>query len=144
MNIVYTIIVMLIMLFIITFSLENTADVTLQYLNYHITMQTFMLLFVTFLAGIIFAGFMGIVERFRLSRTINKLNKTIRELRRDLRAKIPSIEIRRKPMHRIPERGYPHSGPFRRHPDCGKIYWSGAHRKMATPFFRQRTPLDLP
>ena len=29
---------------------------------------------------------MGIVERFRLSRTITKLNKTIRELRRDLRA----------------------------------------------------------
>jgi uncharacterized integral membrane protein len=101
MNIVYTIIVMLIMLFIITFSLENTADVTLQYLNYHITMQTFMLLFVTFLAGIIFAGFMGIVERFRLSRTINKLNKTIRELRRDLRAN-ESPSIIEDPQYRNP------------------------------------------
>lgn len=86
MKIVYTIIVVLIMLFIITFSLENTAPVTLQYLDYHVTAKTFILLFVSFLAGVIFAGFMGIVERFRLTRTINKLNKTIRELRRDLRA----------------------------------------------------------
>lgn len=86
MKIVYTIIVMLVMLFIITFSLENTADVILQYLDYRITLQTYMLLFISFLAGVIFAGFMGIVERFRLSRTINKLNKTIRELRRDIRA----------------------------------------------------------
>jgi uncharacterized integral membrane protein len=86
MSIIYTIIVMMIMLFIITFSLENTANVTLHYLHYQITVKTFILLFVTFLAGVIFAGFMGIVERFRLSRTINKLNKTIRELRRDIRA----------------------------------------------------------
>jgi uncharacterized integral membrane protein len=92
MKIVYTIIVMLIMLFIITFSLENTAPVTLQYLVYRITIETYILLFVTFLAGVVFAGFMGIVERFRLNRTINKLNKTIRELRRDLRAnEVPSI-----------------------------------------------------
>jgi uncharacterized integral membrane protein len=79
MKIVYTIIVMLIMLFIITFSLENIAPVTLQYLDYRITIETYILLFVTFLAGVVFAGFMGIVERFRLSRTINKLNKTIRD-----------------------------------------------------------------
>lgn len=92
MKIIYTIIVMLIMLFIITFSLENTSPVSLQYLDYRITIETYILLFVTFLAGVVFAGFMGIVERFRLSRTINKLNKTIRELRRDLKANdVPSI-----------------------------------------------------
>jgi uncharacterized integral membrane protein len=80
------------MLFIITFSLENTSPVLLQYLDYRITIETYILLFVTFLAGVVFAGFMGIVERFRLSRTINKLNKTIRELRRDLKANdVPSI-----------------------------------------------------
>ena len=92
MKIIYTIIVMLIMLFIITFSLENTSPVSLQYLDYRITIEAYILLFVTFLAGVVFAGFMGIVERFRLSRTINKLNKTIRELRRDLKANdVPSI-----------------------------------------------------
>jgi hypothetical protein len=29
---------------------------------------------------------MGIVERFRLTRTINRLNKTVRELRRQVKA----------------------------------------------------------
>lgn len=86
MKLLYTVIVILVMLFIITFSLENTEPVSLQYLEYRIVVKTYMLLFVAFLAGVVFAGFMGIVERFRLSRTITKLNKTIRELRRDLRA----------------------------------------------------------
>jgi uncharacterized integral membrane protein len=86
MKVLYTIIVVLVMLFIITFSLENTTMVSLQYLDYRITVKAYMLLFISFLAGIVFAGFMGIVERFRLSRTITRLNKTIRELRRDLRA----------------------------------------------------------
>lgn len=86
MKLLYTIIVVLLMLFIITFSLENTEPVSLQYLEYRIVVKAYMLLFISFLAGVVFAGFMGIVERFRLSRTITKLNKTIRELRRDLRA----------------------------------------------------------
>ena len=86
MKVLYTIIVVLVMLFIITFSLENTTMVSLQYLDYRITVKAYMLLFISFLEGVVFAGFMGIVERFRLSRTITRLNKTIRELRRDLRA----------------------------------------------------------
>ena len=45
-----------------------------------------MLIFLSFLAGVIFTGFMGIVERFRLTRTINRLNKTIRDLRREMKA----------------------------------------------------------
>ena len=45
-----------------------------------------MLIFISFLAGVIFTGFMGIVERFRLTRTINRLNKTIRDLRREMKA----------------------------------------------------------
>jgi hypothetical protein len=45
-----------------------------------------MLIFVAFLVGVIFTGFMGIVERFRLTRTISRLNKTVRELRRELKA----------------------------------------------------------
>jgi uncharacterized integral membrane protein len=101
MKIVYTIIVVLIMLFVVTFSLENTAPVSLQYLDYHITVKAFMLLFVTFLVGVVFAGFMGIVERFRLTRTINKLNKTIREQRRDLRANETPFIIE-DPPHRNP------------------------------------------
>jgi len=44
-----------------------------------------MLIFVTFLAGVIFRGFHGYLERFRLTRTINRLNKTIRDLRREMK-----------------------------------------------------------
>jgi uncharacterized protein YeeX (DUF496 family) len=44
-----------------------------------------MLIFIAFLCGVVFTGFMGIVERFRLNRTISKLNRTIRELRREVR-----------------------------------------------------------
>jgi hypothetical protein len=45
-----------------------------------------MLIFFSFLVGVIFTGFMGIVERFRLTRTINRLNKIIRDLRREMKA----------------------------------------------------------
>ena len=84
MKIIYTIV--LIMLFIITFSLANTLPIQLKYYTmFDVTMPTYMLIFISFLAGVIFAGFMGIVERFRLNRTINHLNKTIKELRREIR-----------------------------------------------------------
>ncbi len=87
MKVIYTIILALFVIFIITFSLENTIPVRLRYYDYFERwLPTYMLLFIAFLAGVIFTGFMGIVERFRLTRTINRLNKTIRELRRELKA----------------------------------------------------------
>jgi uncharacterized integral membrane protein len=100
MKVIYTIILALIVMFIITFSLENTVPVQLKYYDFfERSLPTYMLLFVAFLAGVIFTGFMGIVERFRLTRTINRLNKTIRDLRRE--AKVaenpPYIETAEKP-----------------------------------------------
>jgi uncharacterized integral membrane protein len=87
MKVIYTIILALIVMFIITFSLENTLPVRLRYYDFFERwLPTYMLIFIAFLAGVIFTGFMGIVERFRLTRTINRLNKTIRELRRDIKA----------------------------------------------------------
>ena len=87
MKVIYTIILALIVIFIITFSLENTLPVRLHYYDFFERwLPTYMLIFVAFLAGVIFTGFMGIVERFRLTRTINRLNKTIRELRRDMKS----------------------------------------------------------
>ena len=56
MKLLYTVIVFLVMLFIITFSLENTEPVSLQYLEYRIVVKTYMLLFISFLAGVVFAG----------------------------------------------------------------------------------------
>jgi len=89
MKVIYTIIVAIFVMFVITFSLENTDPVKLHYLGYDFFMgpiPTYMLIFIVFLAGVIFTGFMGIVERFRLTRTINRLNKTIRDLRREMKA----------------------------------------------------------
>ena len=87
MKVIYTIILALIVMFIITFSLENTLPVRLRYYDFFERwLPTYMLIFIAFLAGVIFTGFMGFVERFRLTRTINRLNKTIRELRRDIKA----------------------------------------------------------
>ena len=87
MKVIYTVIVVLLILFVITFSLTNTFPVQLKYLDWiNVTLPAYMLIFVCFLVGVIFTGFMGIVERFRLNRTINQLQKTIRELRRELRS----------------------------------------------------------
>ncbi len=87
MKVIYTVIVALLLMFIITFSLENTLPVKLKYYDFFDRwLPTYMLIFVAFLVGVIFTGFMGIVERFRLTRTISRLNKTVRELRRELKA----------------------------------------------------------
>jgi uncharacterized integral membrane protein len=86
MRVIYTIIIVLVMLFVITFSLANTAPIQIKYYSLiDVILPTYMFIFIFFLAGVIFTGFMGIVERFRLNRTINRLNKTIKELRRELR-----------------------------------------------------------
>jgi uncharacterized integral membrane protein len=86
MKVIYTIILVILMLFIITFSLENTLPVSLKYYDLmNVSVPSYMLVFIAFLVGVIFTVFMGIVERFRLNRTINKLNKTVRELRREVR-----------------------------------------------------------
>lgn len=100
MRIVYTIIVVFIMLFVITFSLQNTSAVPLKY--YDIIdkeMPAYMLMFVAFLAGVIFTGLMGFIERLNMTRTIRQLNKTIRDLRRELRATEPfPIEDEKKDL----------------------------------------------
>jgi uncharacterized protein with PIN domain len=44
----------------------------------------------------------------------------------------------------VPDYVYHQSGPFRRCPECGKIYWPGAHREKALQFLRRHTPVHLP
>jgi uncharacterized integral membrane protein len=85
MKIIYTIIIVLLMMFMITFSQENTGVVQLQYYDFmKQSLPIYMLIFLSFLAGVIFTGFLGIVERFRMNRTISKLNKAVRDLRRQI------------------------------------------------------------
>jgi len=94
MKLLYTIIIGLIMLFIITFSLVNDSPVQLQYYGFiDVSMAVYMLIFLSFGVGIIFAGFMGIVERMRLVREVKKLKRNIRTLEKKIPAEsIPAVK----------------------------------------------------
>lgn len=90
MKIISLILLIVFAFFIVTFSLENTTPVHLQYYYFfNIIVPTYALLFMSLLAGIVITGFMGIIERFRLNRTISRLNKTIRDLRKEMRTNEP-------------------------------------------------------
>jgi len=92
MKVIYTIIIVLLILFVTTFSLQNTDDVHLVYYDVlNVIMPLYVLIFIAFLAGVVFTGFLGIVERFRLHRTINRLNRLVRDLKRDVRENEPPV-----------------------------------------------------
>ncbi|MEA2014428.1 MAG: LapA family protein [Thermodesulfobacteriota bacterium] len=85
MKLLYTIAITLIMLFIITFSLANTSPVQLKYYGFiDVSMATYLLIFIAFGVGIIFAGFVGIAERLRLSSQVKKLKKKIKMLEKKM------------------------------------------------------------
>ena len=90
MKVIYTIVAVLIILFIISFSLQNASDVTLTYYDLlgdkGVTLPAYMLMFIAFLVGVVFTGLLGFTERLNLTRTIRQLNKTVRDLRRELRS----------------------------------------------------------
>jgi len=90
MKIISLILLIVFAFFIVTFSLENTTPVHLRYYQFfNIVVPTYMLLFISLLTGIIITGFLGIIERFRLNRTISRLNRTIRDLRKEMRTNEP-------------------------------------------------------
>jgi uncharacterized integral membrane protein len=92
MKIVYTVIIVLLILFVITFSLQNTLPVRLIYYDaLDVILPVYMLIFIVFLVGVIFTGLMGIVERYRLNRTINRLNRMVRDLKREVRENEPPV-----------------------------------------------------
>jgi uncharacterized integral membrane protein len=88
MRIIYLILVIVFALFIVTFSQQNLKPVDLNYYNYlNIPpVPVYLLIFISLLCGVIITGFYGIVERFRLNRTIRRLNKIVRDLRKELHA----------------------------------------------------------
>ncbi|MDD3249953.1 MAG: LapA family protein [Smithellaceae bacterium] len=86
MKIFYLIITIAFAFFIVTFSQFNAAPVTIKYYYLQdLVVPAYMLIFVALLVGVVITGFLGIVERFRLNRTISKQNKVIRDLRKELR-----------------------------------------------------------
>ena len=82
MKIFYLILTILFAFFIVTFSRFNEQSVTIKYYYIQdIVVPAYMLIFVALLVGVVITGLLGVVERFRLNRTISRLNKTIRDIR---------------------------------------------------------------
>ena len=85
MKLLYTIIVTLVLLFIISFSLSNTEPVHLTYYGFiDVNLASYLLIFISFGIGIIFAGFFGIVERWRLAKKVKKLDKSLKNLKKSM------------------------------------------------------------
>ncbi len=85
MKLIYTVVIMLIVVFVITFSLENTAPIPLKYYGFvNVIAKSYLVIFISFFAGIIIAGLMDVVVRFRLARTVKRLNKKIVEMEKKL------------------------------------------------------------
>ncbi|MDO9515393.1 MAG: LapA family protein [Syntrophales bacterium] len=93
MKLLYTMIMTLLMLFVITFSLANTDPVHVKYYGFiDVPVAAYLLIFISFGVGIIFAGFVGIVERFRLSREVTRMKKEVKALEKKIPVeKMPAI-----------------------------------------------------
>ncbi len=103
MKVFYLILIVLFTFFIVTFSQYNTAEVPIRYFHLiEAQIPAYMLIFAALLIGIIITWFLGAMERFRLSRTISKQNKTIRDLRKELRSfeAPPMIDDKNKPSEK--------------------------------------------
>ncbi|MFO7568725.1 MAG: LapA family protein [Smithellaceae bacterium] len=83
----YLILMIVVAIFVVTFAQFNAQQVTIRYYYLQdIDVPAYMLIFVSLLIGVIITACLGVVERFRLNRTISRLNKVIRDLRKELRA----------------------------------------------------------
>jgi uncharacterized integral membrane protein len=90
MKIFYFILVIVFAFFIVTFSNLNEQVVTIKYYYMKdIDVPAYMLIFAALLLGVIITWFLGVVERFRLGRANSRLNKTIRDLRKEIRTNEP-------------------------------------------------------
>ncbi|HDS05657.1 MAG TPA: LapA family protein [Deltaproteobacteria bacterium] len=90
MRVVYLILTIIFAFFIVTFSQLNSEVVTIKYYYMKdINVPVYMLIFAALLAGVIITWFFSVVERFRLNRTISKLNRAIRDLKKEVRAQEP-------------------------------------------------------
>ncbi len=86
MKVFYLILVILFAFFIVTFSLLNDELVTIRYYQIKdIVVPAYMLIFAGLLVGVVITGLLGVVERFRLNRANSRLNKTIRDLRKEMK-----------------------------------------------------------
>ena len=102
MRILYFVLVVLFALFVVTFSQQNLEPIHLKYYDFlHVPpVPAYLLIFISLLIGVIITAFWGVVERFRLNRTIRNLNRLVRDLRREIHASEhpPIIDDQNKPQ----------------------------------------------
>ncbi len=80
-----TVIVLALVLLAITFSPQNTDVVNLHYFNFvSQPFPVYLLIFFSFLAGVLFSGFLGLVDRVRLRRTISRIRKELKDLETEI------------------------------------------------------------
>lgn len=96
MKFLYFLMTMAFVFFFVTFAFQNPGDVHIKYYGYvdHLV-AVYLIVFISFFTGIIVAGLMGIVERFKLSMTINRLYRKIDDLERrnlSLMKSVPSSD----------------------------------------------------
>ena len=85
MKLLVTFIVLALVLLAITFSPQNTDPVYLHYFNFvSQPLPVYLLIFFSFLAGVIFSGFLGLVDRIRLRRMISKIRKELQNLETEI------------------------------------------------------------
>lgn len=85
MKFLVTFIVLALILLSITFSPQNTDLINLHYFNLESQpLPVYLLIFFSFLAGVVLAGFLGLVDRIRLRRTISKIRKELQNLETEI------------------------------------------------------------
>jgi uncharacterized integral membrane protein len=85
MKFISVLILMILVFFGITFSLENTTPISLTYYDvFKFQIPAYLLIFICFLIGIVVSGFLGLVERFKLSRRLSRLKKEIKDLETEI------------------------------------------------------------
>lgn len=85
MKLLVTFTVMALVLLAITFSPQNTDAVSLHYFNFASQpIPVYLLIFFSFLAGVIFSVFLGLIDRIKLRRTISKIRKELQALETEI------------------------------------------------------------
>jgi len=85
MKFVSVVVLMLLVFFGITFSIQNASLVTLRYYEwYHYDIPAYFLVFSCIFIGMVIAGILGLVERFKLRRKLSRLKKEIKALETEI------------------------------------------------------------
>ncbi len=87
MKFIITILIMGLILLAVLFSQQNADLVTIRFFGWippDFKMASYLLILASFFVGIVFAGLVGLAERFRLTMKVSRLRKEIKGLESDL------------------------------------------------------------